>query len=156
MEETGDDDGAEEKLNPVEELDAEEAEVLEQAIELLIEVMQGPCPRNQVHLSVCGLVEATMKILKSDFKTLVAQAVEEGQPPEEAVYPRSVRNLKAKFVKLLDGMLEAQKDNQVHMNVMYRLHADVLKWRLVFIHQFFLQKEGYGTVDLKTLDGPDE
>jgi hypothetical protein len=156
LDEGGEEDGEQEAPNPVDELDAEEAEVLEQAIELLIEVMQGPCPRNQVHLSVCGLVEATMKVLKADFKILVAQAVDEGQPPEESVYPRSVRNLKAKFVKLLDAMLEAQKDNQVHMNVMYRLHADVLKWRLVFIHQFFLQKEGYGTVDLKTLDGPDE
>jgi hypothetical protein len=156
LDELGDDDGEGEKANPVEELDAEEAEVLEQALELLIEVMQGPCTRNQVHLSVCGLVEATMKVLKSDFKTLCAQAVEDGQPPEEAVYPRTVRNLKAKFVKLLDGMLEAQKENQVHMNVMYRLHKDVLKWRLVFVHQYFLQKEGYGTVNLKTLDGPEQ
>merc|ERR1719456_125541 len=87
-------------------IDPQEAEVLGQAIELLVEVMQGPATRNQLQLSVSGLVEASMKVLKSDMTVLCATADEEGCPPLEAMYPKFVRNLKAQWMKLVGTMME--------------------------------------------------
>ena len=49
-------------------IDKEEADVAQMALDTLLEVSTGPCPRNQDFLSLCGFVETAQKVLSAPSK----------------------------------------------------------------------------------------
>merc|ERR1719502_1528216 len=54
-------------------------------------------------------------------------------------------------------MLEAREDDEVHINVLFRLDVFALKNRLIFVHRYFLSRIlGLGTCNLDDLDQPDD
>lgn len=128
--------------------DSEEAQCLGQALDLLVELMQGPCPRNQEVLSVSGLVEVSQKMLRARFKYLVETA-------EQDPYPEDVRELKSKILITLNSMLECRRGEYVHRNVMYRLDRLVLKARLVFVFRYFVASNIDGLMHGALEDNPE-
>eukprot|EP00397_Hematodinium_sp_SG-2012_P000177 GEMP01000177.1.p1 GENE.GEMP01000177.1~~GEMP01000177.1.p1 ORF type:complete len:2785 (+),score=546.68 GEMP01000177.1:287-8641(+) len=130
-------------------IDEDEIDAQCQSVDLLIEMLQGPCERNQKFMSVSGLVEGSQKILRGKFDYLCSK--------DDDPYPESVRQLKAKITLCLLSLLEARQDTEVHKNLMYRLDTGLLKSRLVFVHRYFLSHIlKLGNANLDDMGEPDD
>ncbi|CAD7946435.1 unnamed protein product [Amoebophrya sp. A25] len=131
-------------------LDEEEMDLLSAGVDLIIEVLQGPCERNQLYCSVGGLVEQINKILRWPFANLCE--LEDDDP-----YPSSVRELKQKLCLCLNSMLELRKDSEVHKNILHRVDVSTMQDRVIFVHRYFLSRIlGAGHAELETLEEADK
>ncbi len=119
-------------------MDIEEMEVLIQAVDLIIELMQGPCERTQNFTAVSGLVEGIQKILRGKFELILE--LDEGGDGLDDPYPAIVRELKSKLLVSIQAMLELRKDTSVQKSVLYRCDPFTLKNRIIFSHRYFLMK----------------
>ena len=118
-------------------IDYEECEVLIQAVDLIIELMQGPCERTQNFAAVSGLVEGIQKILAGKFELILELSEEAYEDP----YPPIVRELKYKLMVSIQAMLELRRDTSVQKSVLYRCDPYILKNRIIFSHRYFLAKK---------------
>jgi len=125
-------------------VDEEEVDMLIQATDLIIELLQGPCDSNQKFCSLSGLVEGTQKILKSRFEGLQMYDEESGEyqadPDKRNAYPSKVRELKSKLGLAMLSLLELRADSEVHKNVLFRCDPFVMKERVIFVHRYFLSR----------------
>lgn len=114
-------------------IDEEDLQLAGQALDLIIEVLQGPCERNQVFCSVSGLVEQFNKILRWQFANIVD--LNDGDP-----YPEMVREFKCKVCLCLNCILELRKDTEVHRNLIHRMDISIMQQRIMFCHRYFLSQ----------------
>ncbi len=88
-------------------MDEKMIKCLNSSFELLIEMIQGPNMQNQEVLSVSGLVETCMKILKAKFRYLTGYVYKQQAADE---LEDDVRRVKANVVLCLNSILEARTD----------------------------------------------
>ncbi|CAD7974777.1 unnamed protein product, partial [Amoebophrya sp. A120] len=133
----------------VDDLDEEELALACNSLDLIIEVLQGPCARNQVYVSVSGLVEQINKILRWPFANIVD--LNDGDQ-----YPDSVRELKYKCCLCLNCLLELRPDTEVHRNIIHRVDISTFQNRVIFAHRYFLSEVlNCGPTNLEAFDEPD-
>lgn len=107
-----------------------EIECVATTLELLMELTQGPNIRNQDFLSTMGLIEAIYKLVGSNFDKL--------QKINGDVYPSQVRRLKAQTVETMLSLLEGRSDSSIHLAILQRSDAHVLRERLCFVYLYFI------------------
>jgi hypothetical protein len=102
-----------------------DCEDLSQVLDYLIEIVQGPCPQNQVALATnvklvdtCKMVMATTCLTKDEERSHELR-----------------KDIKANAVKLLGSLLEGRLDNVVHDSLLDKLDTDSLRTRVVKVFE---------------------
>ena len=95
-------------------------------LDMLIEVCQGPCARNQIFLARSRMVDACKTILDTEFIYLTEE---------------QVKMLKGRAMKALVTLLEGRTDSTVHVLLAEKLEVPLLRQRMVQIHTTFVRKQ---------------
>lgn len=100
-----------------------EAELMISCWDFLIEIVQGPCPKNQEHLAESVMVEVFRIILTATFS--------------EDLDKQFVKSIKAKAVKAAVSLLEGRSDQRIQKRLRQTLELKPLKRRLETLYEEF-------------------
>eukprot|EP00746_Dinoflagellata_sp_MGD_P142772 gnl/MRDRNA2_/MRDRNA2_75700_c0_seq3.p1 gnl/MRDRNA2_/MRDRNA2_75700_c0~~gnl/MRDRNA2_/MRDRNA2_75700_c0_seq3.p1 ORF type:complete len:1275 (-),score=168.89 gnl/MRDRNA2_/MRDRNA2_75700_c0_seq3:61-3597(-) len=116
----------------LDEIDCGELSVISSGLDLLIEMLRGPCAANQAYLTGTGIIELFMKICKGNFALIVSL---EG---DDAI--KILGSLKCLVFVCINAMLEGLGEGtEVHKAAAIWLDTKVLKERLIKAHAHFLE-----------------
>jgi hypothetical protein len=115
-----------------------DAEDMGKVLEFLIEVMQGPCRKNQELLVASPMVDVCKRIIISKMRYLQDDPEEESETHTECSREKDV---KGKATTALASLLEGRADERVHRQLSKKLEVSILRERLVEIHQGYEQIE---------------
>jgi hypothetical protein len=114
-----------------------DAEDMGKVLEFLIEVMQGPCRKNQELLVSSPMVAVCKRVTLSKMRYLQG----EPEPGETHTECHREKELKGQATTALAALLEGRADETVHRQLAKKLEVSMLRNRLVEIHQGYNEIE---------------
>jgi hypothetical protein len=114
-----------------------DAEDLGMVLDFVIEVVQGPCTKNQELLVSSALVDVCKRLITADFERNME------------IKADTVKEVKGNAVKSLAALLEGRSDKRVHQTLVDTIPPKIIRRRLVDVFDLYhdLKEEHYDEPD---------
>lgn len=106
-----------------------DAEDLGMVLDFVIEVVQGPCERNQELLASSQLVDVCKRLITADFERNME------------IKPDTVKEVKGNAVKALAALLEGRADKAVHTLLVQTINPKIIRRRMVDVFQQYEEQK---------------